>query len=224
LAFWVIIAGLVGFSLFWLARSFPQPRRAPPLEFLLLLSCWAYAGLLAVSINWIDATTPLDNRILMPVYLNIILLLGIGLAGLWQRRAWLPRLVAAAGVFWLGYYLFTRLDGTVQSLTSDGQGYASLRWKHSPTLQFIREQDPSLVYTNDVTAVYFLADLDSVGIPNYQSNEAEFAAMRQNLRASSGFLVLFGSLTGEFASLDELTNGMTLIALFDDGMVYKFPP
>jgi hypothetical protein len=224
LAFLVIVSGLVVISLFWLARSYPKPRQAPSQEFMLLLSSWTYAGLLAISINWIDATTPLDNRILMPVYLNIFLLLSIGLAQLWKRRGWLPRLLAAAMLFWLGYYSVTRLDGAMLDLRSDGQDYASLKWKNSPTNQFIREQEPPLIYTNDVTAVYFLAEQDSVGIPNFKSNEAEFKTMRENLRTSGGFLVLFGTLTGEFASQEELTQGMSLIGQFEDGMVYKFPP
>lgn len=224
LAFYGMMSGLFLVSLVWLVRSYPKPRQAPSLEFLLLLSSWAYILLLAVSIHWIDATTPLDNRILMPIYLNILLLVGIGLGGLWRRRGWLPRLMAAAMIFWLGYYTVTRLDGTVLYLRSDGQDYASLKWKNSPTIEFVKAQHPALIYTNDVTAVYFLAELDSAGIPNFKASEAEFTAMRQNLRATGGFLVLFGALTGEFASLEELTQGMTLIGQFDDGMVYKFPP
>jgi len=224
LAFSLIVAGLVIASLIWLARLWPKAERAPEPEFALLLSCWTYLGLLAISLNWIDATTPLDNRILMPVYLNIFLLLSIGMALLWKRKGFLPRLLAAAMLLWLGYYTVTRLDGAMLDLRQDGQDYASLKWKNSPTIQFIREQDPSLIYTNDVTAVYFLAGKDSVGIPNFKSDAAEFNAMRLNLRSSGGFLVLFGALTGEFASLDDLTQGMTLIGQFEDGMVYKFSP
>ncbi len=224
LAFLAIVSGLVLISLVWLARSYPKPNQAPSQEFILLLNSWVYAGLLTISITWIDATTPLDNRILMPVYLNILLLVGIGLGGLWMRRGWLPRLVAAGMIFWLGYYMVTRLDGTVLYLRSDGQDYASLKWKNSPTIEFVKAQHPALIYTNDVTAIYFLAEQDAVGIPNFQSNAEEFNAMRENLRATGGFLVLFGALTGEFASLEKLIQGMVLIGKFDDGMVYKFPP
>ena len=91
IAFLVILGGLVVISLVWLARSYPKTNQSlSQQEFMLLLSAWAYASLLALSINLIDATTPLDNRILMPVYLNILLLLGIGLALLWQRHGRLP--------------------------------------------------------------------------------------------------------------------------------------
>jgi 4-amino-4-deoxy-L-arabinose transferase-like glycosyltransferase len=224
LAFSLIVLGLVIISLVWLIRTWPKRRCAPAQEFTLILSCWAYLGLLAVSLNWIDATTPLDNRILMPVYLTILLLLGIGMALLWQRPGFFSRLVAVGMLFWFSYYTLTRLDGAVQDLARDGQDYASLKWKNSPTIQFVREQDPPLVYTNDVTAIYFLAGKDSVGIPNFRSSEAEFNAMRDNLRSTGGLLVLFGTLTGEFASQDAITQGMTLVRQFQDGSVYQTSP
>ena len=211
-------------SLVWLLRTWPRKGAAPPQEFTLLLSCWAYLGLLTVSLNWIDATTPLDNRILMPLYLNILLLLGIGMALLWQQTGLLPRLMAVGMLLWFSY--FTSRAWMVPSWISprDGQDYASLKWKRSPTIRFVREQDPPLVYTNDVTAIYFLAGKDSVGIPNFKSNEAEFQGMRESLRSTGGFLVLFGTLTGEFASQDELTQGMTLVGQFEDGAVYQSSP
>jgi hypothetical protein len=224
LAFYLIVAALMIASLIWLARLMPKSGAAPVPEFILLLSSWAYIVLLAISLYWIDSTTPLDNRILMPLYLNIFLLLGIGTALLWKRGGLLPRLVAAVMLLWLGYYTVTRLDGAILDLRRDGQDYASLKWKNSPTVQFVRQKDPPLIYTNDVTAIYFLAGKDSVGIPNFKSDAAEFETMRANLRASGGFLVLFGELTGEFAPLEEITRGMTLVARFDDGAVYKISP
>jgi hypothetical protein len=224
LSFALISAALLVISLVWLFRIWPRRGASPAQEFTLLLSCWAYLGLLAVSLNWIDATTPLDNRILMPLYLNILLLIGIGMALLWERPGLFPRLIAVGMLIWFSYFTLTRLDGAVQDLRRDGQDYASLKWKGSPTIQFVREQDPPLVYTNDVTAIYFLAGKDSVGIPNFKSNEAEFQAMRENLHSKGGFLVLFGTLTGEFASLDEITQGMILIGQFEDGVIYKNSP
>ena len=60
--------------------------------------------------------------------------------------------------------------------------------------------------------------------PILQLDDGQFETMRANLRASGGFLVLFGELTGEFAPLEEITRGMTLVARFDDGAVYKISP
>jgi hypothetical protein len=153
----------------------------------------------------------------------ILTLIDIGSALLWQRKAVLTRLVAITICLWLAYFSFTRIDGAILYLRSDGQGYASQQWQNSPTARFIREQNPSLIYTNDVTAVYFLAGKDSVAIPNAVSTEADLVQMRANLSAPNSYLVLFGKLTGEFASLEQLTNGLILVGKFEDGTVYQQP-
>jgi hypothetical protein len=223
LAFVGIVAGLVLIGLIWFLRAWPKPGKAPENEFTLLWVSWLYIGLLGISLFWIDATTRLENRILLPLYMLILTLIDIGSALLWQRKAVLTRLVAITICLWLAYFSFTRIDGAILYLRSDGQGYASQQWQNSPTARFIREQNPSLIYTNDVTAVYFLAGKDSVAIPNAVSTEADLVQMRANLSAPNSYLVLFGKLTGEFASLEQLTNGLILVGKFEDGTVYQQP-
>jgi hypothetical protein len=122
---------------------------------------------------------------------------------------------------WLAYFSFTRVDGAIIDLRSDGQGYASLQWQNSPTAAFIHQQDTSLIFTNDVTAIYFLAGKDSVGIPNAVATQTDFAQMRDEMGTPNSFLVIFGTLTGEFAPLDRLTHGLTLVGSFVDGKVYQ---
>ena len=97
---------------------------------------------------------------------------------------------------WLAYFSFTRVDGAIIDLRSDGQGYASLQWQNSPTAAFIRQQDTSLIYTNDVTAIYFLAGKDSVGIPNANSTATDLAQMRANLNTPDSYLVIFRNPDG----------------------------
>jgi hypothetical protein len=145
----------------------------------------------------------------------------IGSALLWQHKKWLPRLAVILICLWLVYFSFTRLDGAILDLRSDGQGYASLEWQTSPTAGFIRAQDTSLIYTNDVTAIYFLAGKNSEGIPNANSSTTDLAQMWTNLSSPESYLVIFGTLTGEFASLEKLTRGLTLVGSFDDGTVYQ---
>ena len=106
-------------------------------------------------------------------------------------------------------------------LRSDGQGYASQQWQNSPTAEFIRLHDPSLIYTNDVTAIYFLTGKDSVGIPNAKSTAADFTDMRANLNRPNSYVVIFGRLTAEFASQELLTQDLSLVGSFTDGKVYQ---
>lgn len=210
-------------SLFWLWRTLPRPGKSPASEFMLLLAGWLYVLLLITSLFSLDATTRLENRILLPFYVLILLLIILGLAGLWQHKTLLARIPALLICLWLVYFSVTRVDGAIADLRLDGQGYASLRWQSSPTAGYLRQQDPSLVYTNDVTAIYFLAGEDSVGIPNASATEADLDRMRLNLERPGSFLVIFGTLTGEFAPFEQLTRDLTLVAEFEDGQVFQNP-
>jgi 4-amino-4-deoxy-L-arabinose transferase-like glycosyltransferase len=215
----LIVLGLA--SIAWLVLVLPKPQKALKMELVILLAGWSYIVVLITSLFFLDAAIRLENRILLPLYLLILILIVIGSALLWQRKNLVVRLSVALVCLWLAYFSFTRVDGAIIDLRSDGQGYASLGWQNSPTAVFIRQQATSLIYTNDVTAIYFLADKDSVGIPNANSTEADLIQMRANLSKPQSFLVIFGTLTGEFAPLEKLTSGLTLVGSFTDGKVYQ---
>ena len=224
LAFGVLAGGLAIAGMIWLWRSWPASGKSPQPEFALLWSCWLYVGMLSVSLFWIDATTRLEKRILRPLYLQSLVLIMMGAALLWQRKQWIPRLAAAAMCLWLAYFTITRLDGAIIDLRADGQGYASQKWQTSQTAAYLREHETSPIYTNDLTAVYFLAGKLSVAIPNAWSSEADINLMRSNLASSHGTLAIFGRLTGEFAPLEQITQGLTQVAQSPDGTVYVLTP
>lgn len=221
LAFSGMIMCLILAGIIWLIRSIPKPGKPPSLEFAILLAGWLYVGLLITSLFFLDATTRLENRILLPLYVMILLLIVIGCALLWQRKTIFTRLAVVLICLWLIYFSFTRVDGAILDLRSDGQGYASLKWQNSPTAGFIRQQDTSVIFTNDVTAIYFLSGKASVGIPNAQATQADIIKMQEYLRAPNSYLVIFGNLTGEFTPLEQLTRGLSLIESFTDGTVYQ---
>jgi 4-amino-4-deoxy-L-arabinose transferase-like glycosyltransferase len=221
LAFSGIIIFLSLAGIFWLIRSKPKPGKPPTLEFGILLAGWLYVGLLITSLFFLDATTRLENRILLPLYVIILVLIVIGCAFLWERKTILARLGVVLICLWLIYFSFTRVDGAIMDLRADGQGYASLKWQNSPTAGFMRQQDTSVIYTNDVTAIYFLSGKASVGIPNAHATQADITKMQEYLHTPNSYLVIFGNLTGEFASLDQLTRGLSLIESFPDGRVYQ---
>jgi hypothetical protein len=218
-----IILCLALIGLVWLWCSIPKPGSVPRQEFAILLSAWLYTGLLITSLLILDAATRLENRILLPLYVLMMLLIVIGSALLWQKKTWVYRLPVVLICLWLGYFSFTRVDGAIIDLRSDGQGYTSQQWQNSPTAEFIRLHDPSLIYTNDITAIYFLAGKDSVAIPNAKSTDADFTNMRTNLTRPNSYMVIFGRLTGEFASQEQLTQDLSLVGSFTDGNVYQHP-
>jgi hypothetical protein len=206
---------------FVLANMFVAPSLVNPLAGIYLI----ISGLMYVAFNhllvFLGCDYRLENRILLPLYIIILLLVVIGSDLLWQYKTILTRVGAVLICIWLAYFSFTRVDGAIMDLRSDGQGYASLKWQNSPTAGFIRLQDTSVIFTNDVTAIYFLSGKDSVGIPNSSATESDFSQMREGLRTPNSYLVIFGTLTGEFAPLDKLTQDLTLVDSFADGRVYQ---
>jgi 4-amino-4-deoxy-L-arabinose transferase-like glycosyltransferase len=217
-----VVLAIAIIAISWLIKSVPKSDHAPGQEFISLLAAWLYAGLLIISLFLLDATTRLENRILLPLYVLVILLIAIGSALLWQHKSVFYRIPVVVICLWLAYFSFTRVDGAILDLRSDGQGYASIKWQNSPTAGFIRQQETSVIFTNDVTAIYFISGKDSVGIPNSHATQDELVKMQEVLHHPDSYLVIFGSLTGEFAPLDQLTRGLTQVESFSDGMVYQF--
>jgi 4-amino-4-deoxy-L-arabinose transferase-like glycosyltransferase len=221
LAFSLIVLFLALLGVVWLILTFPKPGKAPSEEFVLLLSAGFYVALLLISLFFLDSTTRLENRILLPLYVIILLLVIIGSALLWQRKIFITRISVVLVCLWLAYFSFTRVDGAILDLRADGQGYAELHWQNSPTANFIRQHETSVIFTNDVTAIYFIAGKDSVGIPNATATKADFAQMRDDLNTPNSYLVIFGKLTGEFPPLEKLTQFLNVVDSFDDGTIYQ---
>jgi hypothetical protein len=67
--------------------------------------------------------------------------------------------------------------------------------------------------------VYFGGGGPSCAIPALGADSA-MAAMSERLRTEGGIVAIFGSVTGEFAPIDELTEGLILIEELADGRIY----
>lgn len=87
-------------------------------------------------------------------------LLAAGLAWLWGRNL-APRVVIAVV---LAIFLRNQLVydcWTIRELSAGGLGYASRAWQFSATIRQVRTLDPDVIYTNDIAAIYLLADRPS---------------------------------------------------------------
>jgi hypothetical protein len=191
----------------------------------------AFLGLLGFSYLYSRPGTDLNERTLSPLYPATLALVVAMLAWLWSsRRAWLRALVLVACVVFLrnkAVYTY----GVVDDLMSRGQGYASTAWRESPTIAALIELSPDLVYTDDIAAVYLLANrnvylvplrFESVtGLPRSDYEES-LETMRQRIDGQRALLVLFqpDSLPSEMAPLDRLVAGLAPLAILDDGVIY----
>lgn len=184
-----------------------------------LLGGLAYVLGVLVSITFFDDKTPLDDRILIPTYLSLGVVVLIAVSEGVRRRS--PLIAGLAVLAFLGLSGRTLLQAkaTISRLRADGQGYAASVWVNSDLGRRLRELDPATVFTNDITAVYFVADLPSCAIPT-KNAEDSLTAMREGLKANDAVLALFGKLSSEFMPLERLTEGLEQREELRDGTIY----
>lgn len=189
--------------------SFPRSRRDAPhllrLPFyrLLLLFLPTYLLFLLFSISFLDAATPLDGRILSPVYIAS-LCLGMGvlaeLHGLIRR--WRLVQAAVAGVLLL--FLVVALGtsgGWAYTAYGRGLGFSSAAWQQAEISTHLRAlPDGTLIFSNSPDAVYLLTNRPAQPLPKkveattQMANEhyaADLAAMGNRLRLEDGVVVYF---------------------------------
>lgn len=212
-----------------------QPWRQlfPPLFYLLALFLLIYPAFLLVSISFFDANTPLDDRILAPVYLALLILL-VYVAALTQHgRLWWQQLplwlliasLALAYTWQSGQWLRQGYD--------QGIGFNSLAWQHSPLLQAVRELQPGTpIYANAPEPVNLHTGRPVLRLPRkfesvtQQVNSqyaAEMSALRTQLAQEAGVVVYFTRLPiPALPTPTELTADLGLTILFsaEDGLLY----
>jgi len=208
---------------------------------------WAYLAVyppfLVVSLLFLDASTPLDLRILAPLHAMAIV---VGCATLGRRNAMTAALVTLLVV--------AQLASTTYHLANvryAGLGYASLRWRDNETLAFARTLPWQLpIFTTQHVALDFLLDRNVYDWPSLPrgkrardeddedsadaSRAADDAAldravlpMLDVVRAAGGrgYLVeIRGPRTWRpFLTRGQLNRYLKLrqIARYDDGRVFK---
>lgn len=233
----LILFGLTISGLFLFIKRNPVDRQSP-LDGIQITKAvaWiyfvAYLGLIAVTVMWFDRLLPLNDRILAPLYLaGMIVLVSFLVSNARSRgRAFSILLIGISIVFFFAkgrdaYRLYS-------DLRMDGLGYASVTWRTSRTIDYVKDLPDVPIYSNDLPAIYLLAGrtVHSVPIstnPSSQSSNPDFMdelyTMRNDLENKNGYLVLIGTdplLKVSRASLPLFIEGMQLVAEFPDGAVF----
>ena len=237
LAAGLILIGLAGATVYFLRGNVADQGHFSPRAIGLgkALAGWvlAYAALLMATVFLFDRLTPLNDRILAPIYLAGLLLFAALASFAWSRARWRARtllaflaLVAGGVHAYRGYQEFSTLH-------AEGLGLASRTWSLSPTIQLVRGLPPVPIYTNDLPALYFLAGRNASYIPSAinpaldaprSDYREQLAAMRLALETRHGVLVLLGpNALGrlDLRYLDDLIQGLCVEADLADGVVFR---
>lgn len=243
-AFWAVLAGLLvvlflGAALWAVLRALKTPAAGQGpcvLAAVILLHALAYLVLVVFSMTTMDASTIFENRILAPLYLDLLLLASAAAAWL---AAWRQPFSRAAVVILAGLLLLSFVDDSrraVPELRQDGQGFAGSRWTNSDTMDRARRLPQRTIYTNRLSAVTLLADRQAFALlspvdpvtqqPRPGYGEAQ-AAIQAAVMKGNAYLVVF-SARQIFASeegdwLEKLVNPLPVYAELPDGIIYGRP-
>jgi hypothetical protein len=193
-----------------------------------------YLGAILATMAFFDASTRFENRILAPMEVSLLIVTLAALAKWSERRPFYQKiLVIAFLVLFTGFWV---REGkyTVNLLGQDGQGYASLTWKNSPTIEYIRNLPPEkIIYTNKNTGVFLqtgrnsyrlLSRTDPVTLKPRDNYEDQLAEMHRNILAQKAVLIFFGpdeqTEPDDRAWLEDLRSGLTLFEKFSDSEIY----
>jgi hypothetical protein len=161
----------------------------------------AYMVVLTLSISLVDFYTPLDTRILSPLYpLALVLALWLFRLAVRQERA-LPRVASvAAGLLLVAGQVLH--GSSVYKLTREqGSGFSNKRWAHSKLLARLATLPPDVnVYSNAPDVIDLMTDRDSVSLPAQfdsttgdvvASFEEDMQRFRARFRADEGAVLVY---------------------------------
>ena len=129
----------------------------------------SYTIFLVVSISFIDANTPLDDRILSPFFVTLWLLMAAGIGQFLSVLRSTPTrkiLIVSLVVIVFCGVVFTKQITIFQSNHVFGVGFSQLKWRESKLINELEQLHPDLViYTNSPEAVYLLTGKSSIPLP-----------------------------------------------------------
>ena len=181
-------------------RSSSAPAR---LGLVALLMTASYAALLILTVSFLDASTPLDERLLAPLLPLLTLCVAVTPLVARQGRHSRSRSLRIATGCLLALVLLhaVRFVRYAVARGSDGEGFTAAEWRNSVALRTLGALEPSRpVYSNLEYAVRLLAKRPARSLPrrydptSLRSNdryEAEVEAMIADLLQGDGVIVYF---------------------------------
>jgi hypothetical protein len=236
----LLVSALIGvFTVFVAWQTLSPARRATlssgracALRFSMACLCFAgiYGAAVMCSLYFFDASTRLDNRMLSPAYVALILAFLSFASGL-RRPARIASFAAVVALICLYAPTFER---EVTALREQGHGFTSRSWRESDLIKYLQgtSQD-SILYSNQALPLQFLSGrpilttpqaFDSVKDQARPEYSGQLAQVQEQLREPRSVLVLVDA-DNEITSQEiaALTQGLELIRSFREAAVYASP-
>ena len=187
------------------AESVKRPRTMA-----LMVLGFSYLSLLVTTASAIDALTPFDSRTLSPLApLFLLLVTAWSFDRLPGNRFLRPlHILGRTALTALVVSYACRQESGVDSLRFQ-KGYAGERWARSPTIEALREMNPSRVWSNRAEAVRFVLPGRVSFLPLLFDPRAGPSSPNQALREQSA------------AGRKQMCESGAVVALFDEGWDFQ---
>lgn len=238
LILFLIVSGLalIGFLLV-IRDEMPNKGKASLNTIILmvmLLFSITYVAFLFASISLIDAHTPVDDRILSPVYVSGVIFL-VSLS--WR----ISSMTNIRGIWW-GYLaisailIYANANHALSSLIrlhNEGSGFTSRTWLRSESMAYVKSlPGGTIIYSNGPDIIHFLTGKEAMFIPARVSPvtllanrnfSPELVAMWDDMAQNQAILVYFDNVTWRWylPKREELEQyDIPVLFRFVDGTVY----
>lgn len=229
----VILTMFVGLVrlLWWGYRA---DTAVPNLLKLLLLFIIVYPAFLAFSISFFDANTPLDDRILSPLYVAGVVLVLAALARLPDKveGRWLTAILILVAVLFVGTAVWREVRW-IEANAGLGLGFSARAWQQSDLLAEVRQlPDDTPLFSNVPEAVYLHTGKSALSLPRQfnpvaqmanTNYDRDMATIRQQIAQNGGVIVYFHALRPEAEQIiNDLAADLPLITLLQtsDGSLF----
>jgi len=196
---------------------------------LLLAFAGSYLAVLALTLSFVDSSTPLDHRILSPLYVSIFLALVAMIALRLQERA-LRFAWAVALIILLAINLHAASEWFAL-LSVRGVGFSSVQWRRSPTIAYLKNSSGiTLLHTNAPDPVYLLTGMPATMFPRHSNPGTRLINpdYAKQLAEMHGIAVYFRAVTWRWYLPNEerlrAELRLRLVADLGDGAVYQIAP
>jgi hypothetical protein len=185
----------------------------------LIMNIVVYLGLVLLLMAVADPLTPLDNRLLLPVYVMTGILIISGISYIWNSSHWMYKLTAVLMTIYIVAFQLHQSVGIINTLRIDGQFYASSIWRNSDVTSALSTIEYDKIYTNDMTAVFFGVGRPSCIIPleNDTSGLVRFIA---DIEADPKVVIaIYNRTMSGFTPPGSFNEGLDELVL-SDGIIY----
>ncbi len=199
-----------------------------------LLFVVGYLLFLFISLSFFDASTPVDVRLVSPIF--VILIVG-GFSVIWTLAQSLKK-----PMLWWFFLLFIILSismktpdaiRSAESIQKNGLGYTSIQWQEFETITFVESLAKDVkIYSNGPDVLGFLTENQSLSVPKKKSPTtlrvntnytAEIGAMCKDIMEDRAILVYFNTIKRSYLSTHQEVESackLSVIQRFADGIVY----